>query len=213
MKPSRFVLAVLLALILTGSMPASSQDRISVPGSVQPPPSDRPAVIFYADPSVDAAYWQRFFSALHRELALASPSDRLPATARMVVAGDRSVDPGVSSFIVVHLEGRCDQPRQAWRPLPDGAPLGWVYKTQGQIQPFIFVDCARIAQLLDPITLGMSNNLRVEAMDTAVARVLLHEWIHISLQTAEHTEHGIRQPRLSARDLTATNGMRASRVP
>jgi len=220
MKPRRFALALSLAWTLAGSVCVVSLGAATTaacPAAGAKCLPDTPAIVFYTDSAASATFWPPFFAALHHELAQANPANQLPASARLIVAGDQSVDPGVSNVIVVHLEGRCDQPRQAWRPLAPGAALGWVYKSPGRIQPriqpFVFVDCARIAQLLDPVTLGMSDDLRVEAMDTAIARVLLHEWIHISLQTADHTEHGIRQPRLTARDLTAIDDLRASREP
>ena len=203
MKPRRFTFVLSLVPILAGSLTAAADDTSVAPRTAPVSSGDKPALVFYADAGVEARFWPPFLSAVLRELAQASPSDHLPAAARMIVAGDRSIDPGASGFIVVHLRGRCDQPRQASIPLSRHAPLGWVYRSEGQIQPFVFVDCSRIAQELDPLTLGMSDGFRAYAMDTAIARVLLHEWIHISLQTAEHTEHGIRRPRLSARDLTA----------
>ena len=213
MKPRRFSClyeVLILVWIITCSHVAVSQNSSDAPGSHPSTPGDKPALVFYADPGVEARFWPPFLSAVLRELAEASPSDHLPAAARLIVAGDRSIDPGASSFIVVHLMGRCDQPRQASSPLSRHAPLGWVYESEGQIQPFVFVDCSRIAQELDPLALGMGDGFRAYAMDTAIARVLLHEWIHISLQTAEHTEHGIRRPQLSARDLTAFEDPRAA---
>ena len=219
MKPRRFALALSLAWILTGSLCAVSLQAATIaacPAAGANCLPDGPVIVFYTDPAVKAPFWSPFFDALHHELTQANSANQLPASARMIVAGEHSVDPGASGVIVVHLEGRCDQPRQAWRPLAPGAALGWVYQSPGhiqpRIQPFVFIDCARIAQLLDPMTLGISDDLRVEAMDTAIARVLLHEWIHISLQTADHTEHGIRQPRFTARDLTAID-LRASPEP
>jgi len=131
----------------------------------------------------------------------------------MIVAGRRSVDADVSSVIVVHLEGRCDRPVQDWRPPPPGSALGWVYQAGGRIQPFIFVDCARISQLLFPAVFGLSNSQRASSMNTAIARVLLHEWIHINLQTAGHASHGIRQSALSAQDLIGVENRRAARDP
>jgi hypothetical protein len=47
----------------------------------------------------------------------------------------------------------------------------------------------------------MNDEQRNNAIGTAIARIMLHEWLHITLQTAEHTSHGIRQAELSANDL------------
>jgi hypothetical protein len=209
MKHRSFALTLPVVFILAGALlPAASQNR-PTPDRFMPAPT----LIFYAVPGVGPEFWPPFFAELNKGLAQAAPDDHLPPSAPMIVAGRHGVEQNRGGFIVVHLLGRCDQPRQAWQPLPPDAPLGWVYQYKGQIQPFIFVDCARIARVLDPVTLGMSDPCRVVAMDTAISRVILHEWIHISLQTAAHTAYGIRQPRLSAQDLIGLDNLRASRQP
>jgi hypothetical protein len=69
---------------------------------------------------------------------------------------------------------------------------------QGAIQPYIYVDCTRIAQELNPTTLGLSNDARTRAMSQAIAHVLVHEWIHIATQNVGHTSHGISEAQLTA---------------
>lgn len=194
MKKAASVALRILVFFLAWSMTASVPAMAQVPGTVQSPalnsplPVDGPtAVVFYADPAVSATLWPGLFARLHTKLAWAGSAGHLPTAPLMTVAGHHGVSGESARVIAVHLLGRCDQPHPAWRPLTADAPLGWVYSSEGLIQPFVFVYCTRIAEFIAPLTVDMSDGGRADAMDTAIARVLLHKWIHISLQTAEHT--------------------------
>lgn len=169
------------------------------PSSIQP--NSATTVVFYAESKVEGPIWPAIFSALHQELARENHEYPLPEKAQLLRAG--SVGPGqeFEQVIQVHLVGRCDVVQQAYRPLPRG-PLGWVLRVNGQIQPFVYVDCTRLAQYLDPMTLGMNGEQRTHTMAEAVARVLVHEWIHIATQSGTHSDSGIERAWLTASDLT-----------
>ena len=158
-------------------------------------------IVFYADKQVSETLWQPLFSAIQEDLAKENYglADRSPRLLR-----GSEVYPGqeFSSIVEVKLLGRCDVPQQAYRPLKPG-PLGWVLRIHGQIQPFIYVDCTRMAQVLDPTTLGMSGEKRTRAMSQAIAHVLVHEWLHIATQNAGHTAHGISEAQLTPSTLVA----------
>jgi len=158
-------------------------------------------LVFYADKQVSDTLWEPLFSAIQDDLAKEDYglADRHPHLMRgsEVILGEE-----FSSVIGVKLLGRCDVPQQAYRPLKPG-PLGWVLRIHGQIEPYIFVDCTRMAQVLDPTTLGMSSEQRSRAMSQAISHVLVHEWIHIATQKSEHTEHGISEAQLTAATLVA----------
>jgi len=158
-------------------------------------------IVFYADKQVSEALWQPLFSAIQEDLAKENYglADRSPRLLR-----GSEVYPGqeFSSIVEVKLLGRCDVPQQAYRPLKPG-PLGWVLRIHGQIQPFIYVDCTRMAQVLDPTTLGMSGEKRTRAMSQAISHVLVHEWLHIATQNAGHTAHGISEAQLTPSTLVA----------
>lgn len=163
------------------------------------------SIVFYADKQVNDAFWAPLFAAVQTEIAeenLGAASamiDRHPSLLRNtdVFQGEE-----FGNLVQARLLGRCDVVQQAFRPLPPG-PLGWVLKVRGEIQPYVFIDCTRMAQLLNAKTLGMSDQQRTRAMTEAIAHVLVHEWIHIATQNADHAQHGIAQAQLSAAELTA----------
>jgi hypothetical protein len=104
-----------------------------------------------------------------------------------------------SRIISVKLLGRCDVLPQTDHPAK--GPLGWVPLVSGTIQPFISIDCTRIAEVLRPAAAGLSKQDRQYVMDQAIAHVLIHEWNHIATQSAHHTSRGISQAYLSVNDL------------
>jgi hypothetical protein len=158
-------------------------------------------LVFYADKQVSDTLWQPLFSAIEDDLAKENyaVADRKPLLLR-----GSEVQPGeeFGKVIEVKLLGRCDVPQQAYRPLKPG-PLGWVLRVHGEIQPYIYVDCTRIAQVLDPTTLGMSSQQRSRAMSQAISHVLVHEWIHITTQNSGHTDHGISEAQFTPATLVA----------
>ena len=107
-----------------------------------------------------------------------------------------------SKVIVVKLLGRCDVLPQSDRPSLDG-PLGWVWQVSGKIQPFIFVDCERIAQVLRGRSAGLDQYERRHAMAQAIAHVVIHEWIHIATQSPAHGKRGITKAISLPEELTA----------
>jgi len=166
------------------------------------------AIVFYADKQVSDTLWSPLFSAIKDDLAKESYglADRNP---RLIRSSEVLPGEEFSSVIEVKLLGRCDVAQQAYRPLKPG-PLGWVLRVHGEIQPYIYVDCTRMAQVLDPTTLGMSSEQRSRAMSQAISHVLVHEWIHIATQNSGHTEHGISEAQLTAATLVAEPSHSAS---
>jgi hypothetical protein len=167
-------------------------------------------IVFYADPQVEASIWPSLFDAFHAEVAREESDYPLPGNIEPVRASSLVKGQEFERVIAVHLIGRCDVVQQAYHPTQRG-PLGWVLKVSGEIQPFIFVDCERLSQFLNPATLGMSEEQRSEAMARAISRIAIHEWIHIDAQTARHESHGVRQAELSVQDLVAGSRIRGGR--
>jgi hypothetical protein len=164
------------------------------------------AVIFYGQPKVDDALWSDLLGSLHADLAAGigeAPNgfalDQNPTYLR---GDDLGGEVDYSQVIVVKLLGRCDELPQLDRSSGKGA-LGWVKLVSGKIQPFIFVDCARIAEALRRTSLGLTQYERRHEMAQAIAHVVIHEWIHIATQSSSHGKRGITKQSLSPEELIA----------
>jgi hypothetical protein len=117
------------------------------------------------------------------------------------VRGD-TMRPGlrVESAVVVYLHGDCNL-----EPLPRrtgySVRLGWVLRVNARIDPYINVDCTRIGQVLGAQAQGLDREARDRMMAGAVARVMVHEWIHVARQSAEHGRNGITKASFGVADL------------
>jgi len=192
---SRAKVGILFAFILTYALaPALHAQQ---PGT---------AVIFYAQPQLNDELWPDLLQSLRADLAAGigeAPNgfalEQNPAYFR---GNDLALGTVFSRVIVVKLLGRCDVMPQSDRSSLDG-PLGWVWQVSGKIQPFIFVDCERIAQELRKRSAGLDGYERRHAMAQAIAHVVIHEWIHIATQSPAHGKRGITKQFLTAAELTA----------
>ena len=192
---SRARVGILFALLLTCSLaPALHAQQ---PGT---------AVIFYAQPQVNDALWDDLLQSLHADLSAGigeSPNGfALQRNATYLRGYDLPAGIDFSQVIVVKLLGRCDVLPQSDRPSLKG-PLGWVPQVSGRIQPYIFVDCERIAQVLRTTSPGLTRYERRHEMSQAIAHVVIHEWIHIATQSPSHGARGITKQFLSPEELTA----------
>jgi len=160
-------------------------------------------IVFYAQPQVSEDIWPSLFQIVHADLAgELSNGVALDKDAILVRGSDNLTGVTFSSIISVKLLGHCDVFPQTDHPEPRG-PLGWVPLVSGKIQPYIFIDCTRLAQLLRPAVAGLKKEDRRYAMMQAIAHVLIHEWIHIATQSDAHGRRGIMQAYLSANQLIA----------
>jgi hypothetical protein len=57
--------------------------------------------------------------------------------------------------------------------------------------------------MLGPMALGMNQSRRDTVMAEAIARVIVHEWIHIATQSAGHAKSGVMQSQFELADLLA----------
>jgi hypothetical protein len=163
-------------------------------------------IVFYAQPPVSEDMWPSLFQIVRADLAGGAgqlPNGVALDKAPILVRGsDDLMGVTFSSIISVKLLGRCDVFPQTDHPEPRG-PLGWVLLDSGKIQPYVFIDCNRLGQVLRPAVAGLKKEERQYAMMQAVAHVLIHEWIHIATQSDAHARRGIMQAYLSANELMA----------
>src|SRR6202044_3343311 len=121
-----------------------------------------------------------------------------------ILRGDR-IAPGLSADnpITIYLHGDCVvlPSFSLGRPSSSGA-LGWVRLNHGHIEHFIHVECTRLAQTLASQTLGLDRDQRSRLMAVAIARVILHEWIHIATQNPGHARDGLAKAVFGPQDLS-----------
>ena len=162
-------------------------------------------IIFYAQSQTGDELWHALFQSLRADLAAgAGEANNVVLDQKPTLFLRRDFVPGTSfdSILQVELRGRCDFVPQKYHTFPDG-PLGWVPITSGHIQPFISIDCTRLAQLLERAAFGLNKEERRHVMAQAIARVLIHEWIHIETQRSSHDTQGIMKASISAEELMA----------
>jgi hypothetical protein len=163
------------------------------------------AIVFYAQTQMSEDLWPELFRVVRADLAHGAGElangvalDKDP----ILVRGTDDLEGLTFSHIIsVKLLGRCDVFPQTDRPLLRG-PLGWVPLVSGKIQPFVSIDCTRIAQVLRRTAARQNKEDRQYAMTQAIAHVLIHEWLHIVTQSTSHGAHGITQAYLSVNELT-----------
>lgn len=109
---------------------------------------------------------------------------------------------GVRRMIVVAtLRGDCVSAMDG--PLPANARiLGWTHITEGQVLPFVEVDCDRVRAVIRR-GLGLAQRpLGALVFAQAVARVMAHEIFHVVARTGWHAQRGVAKPMLDCGDLT-----------
>ncbi len=168
-------------------------------------PSPQLSVIVFADHPMSQAQWTALFFAMHAQLGQEDAETQALDRNAECIEGDRMrLGLSVDSSITVYLHGDCNL-----TPLPRrtayGVPLGWVLRVDGRVEPFAHVDCTRIGQVIGPQAKWLSDQRRVDIMAGAMARVILHEWIHIATQYRYHTDKGIDKAQFGVADLIGTN--------
>jgi hypothetical protein len=163
------------------------------------------AIVFYAQTQVSEDLWPELFQVVRADLAAGAGelSNGLALDKNPILVRGNDDLQGItfSHIISVKLLGRCDVLPQTDHPQLRG-PLGWVPLVSGKIQPFVSIDCTRIAQVLRRTVAGQNKEERRYAMTQAIAHVLIHEWIHIATQSTAHGTRGITQAYLSVGELT-----------
>lgn len=103
------------------------------------------------------------------------------------------------NLVVVDFHGRC-------RTGPDDSvskedqPLGRARIVDGEVLPFIEIECGRVRASLHAALLRQNQNSDL-TLGRALARVLAHELYHVLAGTTSHSRTGIAKPALSESDL------------
>ena len=189
------VIFLMVGLMLTSCARDKSYAQTPMPGT-------KATLVFFAEHGMRDGEWRALFDALHKELRSDNPENAALAEGAELMRGDM-LPSGVemSQPISVYLHGDCSLV-PILKTSVSGA-LGWVRRVQGRIEPFIHVDCTKIALELGPLSLGMDRNRRDTVMGEAMARVILHEWVHVATQSTQHQKNGVEKAQFDARDLLA----------
>jgi hypothetical protein len=198
--------SLLLSILLLA--PGASLDTLA-----QAPPKTTLAI--FSDRRMPEEMWSALFTALRTELSSGAPEMQALVDLTTghslddqvkILRGDKIVlGLEVESPIPIFLHVDCNlAPRPSavlFRQPPVTGALGWVRSDHGHIEPFAHVDCTRIAQMLGPQAQHLNSDQRNKLMARAIARVILHEWIHIATQRPSHTQHGVTKAQFSVNDL------------
>ena|SRR5579862_6126757 len=164
-----------------------------------PAPSPREGgtvVLLDFSPGVDAKFWE----SLKTDLKSTAAPEPLGKSTVWMRRQDFRKGMEFSEVLQVQLTGECATGLDQGRNATPG-PLGWVYLVDGQIQPFAFVDCNRIALTLRGELQGRTWKERHKKMSRAIARVVAHELTHIVTQNPGHSDKGIEKARLTQMEL------------
>src|SRR5579863_6373275 len=170
--PRLFMMATRLLLLLVASWIVS---RATLHAAVVATP--HVTLIVYADKPMSDPEWTALSAALGKSFDGAARETHSGPDGFQIVRGE-TLAPGAQfeSVIPVYLHGSCRLLGEPAKAEVRG-PLGWVLRDQGQIKPFIHVDCAPIAAMLGQQALWMKPGARDAAMAEAISRVVLHEWV------------------------------------
>jgi hypothetical protein len=105
-----------------------------------------------------------------------------------------------SQLAVIHFKGHCDTEdlRPEWG-YP--GPLGWTHVSDGEILPFIDVNCEGVRLFVQRSLIGVSIDNRDAVYGRALARVLAHELYHFLANTKGHAAGGLAKAAYSAEEL------------
>jgi hypothetical protein len=192
-RAARFMpVAVLLVQWIAGAVRVEAAVVLAQP---------RITVIVYPERQMPEAQWAALMQDLQQgftDLAVATRFTPVPVD---IIRGDTlQQHVPVDAAVAIYLHGECTLVAQPDQSVPQGA-LGWVLREHGKIAPFIHVNCARIRDMLGPSALWMKGDRRPLAMAQAIARVVLHEWIHFAGQTAAHQASGLSKSNFGVADL------------
>jgi hypothetical protein len=101
------------------------------------------------------------------------------------------------------LLGDCKMTADSRNQDPSRGPLGWVLMVSDQIQPFVYVDCDRVREMLRRDLRDKATAERRRIFARAILRIVVHEMTHIATQSPLHEARGLQKAQVSSSDLLA----------
>lgn len=120
-------------------------------------------------------------------------------------SGDFGQDEADAAVIVAEFQGICEVPRPGaiLAPPDAGAILASTAVSDGEVLPFIGVDCATVARLLASALPNGASARRTFLYGRALGRVVAHELFHAITGTREHDQGGVAKHSFRASDILA----------
>jgi hypothetical protein len=195
-------LLFVLCIVLCGAPILAGQPARSIPpaqASDAPPP--QLTLVFFSQHRLPERAWAALFQAVRANLPEAAAEVPALNGNLELIRGD-AVAHGelVPESVTVYLHGDCSPPPLV-QSFSGGARLGWVVKEGAQIVPTIHVECTAIGQEISERTERLNGDGRTAAMSEALARVILHEWAHVAMQSSVHGARGITKAQFGVNDL------------
>lgn len=116
---------------------------------------------------------------------------------------DVSGSDSMRNLVVVDFRGQCQKESVASAPNAD-LPLGRARTINGEVLPFIEIDCGQVQSFLHSSLAGRPGQNTNLNLGRALARVLAHELYHVLAGTMVHSRTGIAQSSLSVADLVSS---------
>jgi hypothetical protein len=194
-------LAFVLSIVLYAPPVLDAQPMDNGPLAQAQVPEPRPVLLVYSEHRLPEESWAALFTALHANLPEAAVKVPANEVNPQFLRGDDPANGNLAGEVItVQLRGDC-RPSVQHMPFPSGERLGWVSNVGGLIVPIIHVECTQIGEEISGRTQWMNHNERTAAMSEAIARVVLHEWVHVATQSTAHGSDGITKAMFSTNDL------------
>lgn len=119
--------------------------------------------------------------------------------------GEMRAEDSYPDLVLIRLKSACGS-----NPLPlatasmKGSALAWAHISEGDMLPFIEVDCARLSRMLRASGFGESEHSQRQMLGKALGRVLAHELYHVLTGSNQHSHAGVAQAVLSPALLTSS---------
>jgi len=114
------------------------------------------------------------------------------------LAQELGANPQFGRVVSIRFEGDCRMAKTSWRLRRRGT-LGFSHEVDGEVLPFIEIQCDLIRDLVQSATAaeGPRSDL---LLGRALGRVVAHELYHVLIKTRKHG-HGLARPTLTADEL------------
>jgi len=107
-----------------------------------------------------------------------------------------------SQLAIIHFKGECDaEGLKSEGGFP--GPLGWTHISDGEILPFIDVNCDGLRIFVQRELIGAPAADREAMLGRAMARILAHELYHLLANTRTHAGGGIAKAAYNVQELLA----------